>query len=539
MKPKFIINLSLVTLLIGLTIFSCRKHEDSNDRQENYLKQQFFTLPASASAELQKIAAVIKSQDVQHDFLLTLIKKNGLPVWKSVITNLSNNQSTQNQRGSSINDSLIFFIPFQSLSSSEITSYLVCLKLDTSYNFRFYRKNVLDTINTSNENRQKFLKTALSVFTLFEKQINQKDSLLINGIYNKYFSQASISFGDTIFNGRASRTDFSAYGVETCYRVQCDVQNSARTSVLFECYDCYTNWYIDWGGGGGTSVSWWFDDGGGTYGTGENSNYPPVVVSLINLLNLNFSEADFLANQIDRANEILFYLQTTSESNPNQIAIGHIDRMMNDMQYLSFVQIHAQSNPGGVMWWEDNSFLSSYGSMGYGDWAINYLIANPQVPFATFQNQFMTAPEGSDGNSDATFWDDPNNTYQHQNLPSWSDFETAFPKRSDPNYDTPAKLYASIGGAVLSTVGPNSTTNTCAARVSKALNYSGVTIPNIPGKTYQGSDGKYYFLGAENLNRWMRKTFGCANPNTAIGEYLNTNSVHYNANQIGTNGENG
>lgn len=376
MKPKSFKNLLLLALLIGLSILSCRKHEVANDQQENYLKQQFFTLPANASAELQKIVNTIKTQDAQQGFLLGLIKRDGLPVWGSVITNLSNNQSTQKQKGNSINDSLIFFIPFQSLSSYEITSYLVCLKLDTSYNFKFYRKNVLDTINTTNEKRQRFLKSALSIFALFEKQINQKDSLLINGIYNKYFSQANISFGDTIANGRAGRTNFSAYGIETCFRVQCDVQNSAKASVLFECYDCYTNWYIDWGGSGGTSVSWWFDDGGGSYGNNENSYYPPVVISLVNLLNLNSAEADFLANQIDRANEVLYYLQTTSVSNPNQVAIGHIDRMMNDMQYLSFVQIHAQNNPSSPMWWEDDTFLSPYGGVGYGDWAINYLISN-------------------------------------------------------------------------------------------------------------------------------------------------------------------
>ena len=79
--------------------------------------------------------------------------------------------------------------------------------------------------------------------------------------------------------------------------------------------------------------------------------------------------------------------------------------------------------------------------------------------------------------------------------------------------------------------------NTCAARVSMALNYSGVKIPHIPEITFSGKDGKYYFLGAANLNRWMQKTFGCSNPNTSIGEYFTANSLHYNKNQIGTNGE--
>lgn len=36
----------------------------------------------------------------------------------------------------------------------------------------------------------------------------------------------------------------------------------------------------------------------------------------------------------------------------------------------------------------------------------------------------------------------------------------------------------------------------------------------------------------------MRKTFGCANPNLAKGEYLNNNSFHYNTAQIGNKGKN-
>lgn len=42
----------------------------------------------------------------------------------------------------------------------------------------------------------------------------------------------------------------------------------------------------------------------------------------------------------------------------------------------------------------------------------------------------------------------------------------------------------------------------------------------------------------KNMNRWMRKTFGCANPNTSIGEFLNTSSIHINQSQISTHGTN-
>ena len=58
----------------------------------------------------------------------------------------------------------------------------------------------------------------------------------------------------------------------------------------------------------------------------------------------------------------------------------------------------------------------------------------------------------------------------------------------------------------------------CALKVSRALNYSGVTIPHIVttkdnAGTVSGDDGKYYFLNAKALNKWMQKTFGISPDN--------------------------
>jgi len=82
---------------------------------------------------------------------------------------------------------------------------------------------------------------------------------------------------------------------------------------------------------------------------------------------------------------------------------------------------------------------------------------------------------------------------------------------------------------------PSLTTNTCALKVSIALNGAGIIIPQIttasgnPG-TLKGADGKYYFLNAKSLNAWMRKTFGTSP--------TNSNHFHYTAADGGANGEN-
>jgi hypothetical protein len=57
------------------------------------------------------------------------------------------------------------------------------------------------------------------------------------------------------------------------------------------------------------------------------------------------------------------------------------------------------------------------------------------------------------------------------------------------------------------------------------LNYYGVTIPYIVTTngntgTVLGSDGKYYFLNAKSLNKWMQKTFGVS-PSNPIAQICN------------------
>ncbi|MES2487936.1 MAG: hypothetical protein V4581_18560 [Bacteroidota bacterium] len=51
-----------------------------------------------------------------------------------------------------------------------------------------------------------------------------------------------------------------------------------------------------------------------------------------------------------------------------------------------------------------------------------------------------------------------------------------------------------------------------------------------------GADGKYYFLNAKALNKWMRETFG-TNPATTTTP-LNANYHYFTGTQGGTNGEN-
>ncbi|MGH2666580.1 T6SS effector amidase Tae4 family protein [Flavobacterium sp.] len=171
--------------------------------------------------------------------------------------------------------------------------------------------------------------------------------------------------------------------------------------------------------------------------------------------------------------------------------------------------------------------------------AINYIIQHPTITFNQYKNWFLGSGDGTDGDFDALFWENPSLTFPQQSLPTMTNFKNAYPKNLNGTFEMSfSDVYNLIGGIpkamrdeVLTDDNPlndHNYNNACALRTSRALNYSGVTIPNIPGKTFKGEDNKYYFLGARNLYNWMIKTFP-TNSN---------NSIVLNQSQGGTNGIN-
>ncbi|MEI9944242.1 MAG: T6SS effector amidase Tae4 family protein [Chitinophagaceae bacterium] len=119
----------------------------------------------------------------------------------------------------------------------------------------------------------------------------------------------------------------------------------------------------------------------------------------------------------------------------------------------------------------------------------------------------------SDNDPNLIWWDentsDPNTTYFQQNKPSYQNMYANYPKSGYD--DMSAKdVCTMIGGEMLVEYNAGRLKNACALRVSRALNYSGIIIPNIQGQTGQGGDGKNYFYKAEMLYNWLVHTFGPA-----------------------------
>lgn len=125
-------------------------------------------------------------------------------------------------------------------------------------------------------------------------------------------------------------------------------------------------------------------------------------------------------------------------------------------------------------------------------------------------------------------------------MPTYNNYVNGMARFPNGNLMTGAdNIYGLVGGNVLNArvADKKNTENTCALKVSIALNNSGIVIPYIPGQTIEGSgvfQGKFFFLNAKSLNSWMRKTFG-TNPATTTTP-LNSNHKSFSSSDGGVKG---
>ncbi|HEY2787293.1 MAG TPA: type VI secretion system amidase effector protein Tae4 [Fimbriiglobus sp.] len=88
--------------------------------------------------------------------------------------------------------------------------------------------------------------------------------------------------------------------------------------------------------------------------------------------------------------------------------------------------------------------------------------------------------------------------------PKWVDFWAEYPDyTTDPNSAT---VKSNIGGSV----DESWIVNTCAIRMSRGLNYSGVTVPgSFPWLlTVKGADGRRYGLRVAEMRKWLPHPLG-------------------------------
>ncbi len=173
-----------------------------------------------------------------------------------------------------------------------------------------------------------------------------------------------------------------------------------------------------------------------------------------------------------------------------------------------------------------DEFISIYGVEKYFALS-NFYVQNQPITWVNAEYEFTKLLDlsGQDFFYDDEYWQNPNLTFPSQDLPSYLAFYNAFPKWPNGKWMYGAdNLYPLVGGAVAQARidYPDETENTCALKVSIALNGAGINIPKIAGQTIKGSDNKYYFLNASSLTEWMKKTFGESNNNTSHMKFINS-----------------
>lgn len=585
---KNIFKWSLLILLVLNSIISCKKIDlNSSEVIENNseLKERFFNTSTTNDVEIKKLVNDLRMKDSIFKFLPDFVSKNGMPKWDKVLYKVNKKTKGANNfqgGGSNLETSGtqgLFLIPFQSQNSPRIQSYITAYKHnDSLYTYRLYNKDTLNSLQPTTNSAKKDLMNSQAILGHFEKTVNNIDSIIIPRTSNSNFVLKNVNLGFTETNN-SSFTNNNPQSAWVCiytttiylsYTTIIYIGNGvfggyfSGTIYMTTEVDCYddgqpepgsgsgwnpgnpnngssgngngSSWPTGGGyqgsGGGGPFYPWWggYDPNGG----GSGGGFTPVVTSLTSALGLSNEQSIWLEQNPEHANNLLNYLQTSTNTQATAFSIKHLNLLMSsdlfgDFSYALLVYMHSINGNPQLMWWEDNTYLLPYGGLSFGEWAMNYLVQNPNVGFAIFKNQFMTKKEGQDGNYDASYWDNPSLTFPPQTLPSWSNFNSNYPKHDDPLLDEPVEVYTAIGGQVLAAYNsnPDNYQNTCALRISKALNYSGVTIPAGVGR-YQGTDGKYYFLSAAALKKWMILTFGMpTGTNKITGAQGGVNGVNF------------
>jgi len=371
-----------------------------------------------------------------------------LPVWNKSITTPSdkNTASGVNGRDAGSDVPQLFLIPFQA-SDGSLNSYLFCAKSGDEFTYRYYKKDKLSILYAANDTIRGLREGLLSVFGFFEKKVNNKDSLKIAGIYNKQIKKVTIAInGEQIkSNGRSTVGSISL--LKVCYSVS--GSGPQARSLSFPSTVCITvavyGSLLDLGF---TTSNGYSSDGSSGGGSVGSTNFPD----------------GFMCPQTE----------WWCESGDYRIIDGVL------YTPVSYPGIDAGNT---WLWWE------------------NQTVTNEIDPNIT------------DNDPSLIWWNtttnDPNTVYIQQAKPTWQNVYDNYPKTTSPSDDLPAHdVCVLIGGEVLAQHNAGNANNACALRVSRALNYSGVSIPNITGQTWQGADNKNYFYYAEHLYNWMVKTFG-------------------------------
>lgn len=522
MRNRLLLSLTSAFLLSLFFFYGCRKSDNTlTEVDKPDLSGPFFTLHAPVNKTVTLVLDQVRKENEQYNFASLYLQKIGVPYWDKAI--LMREKGGAGEGEGSVNDPTIVYVPFARDAKRHVNAVLVArvkgdhISLNMLYDWQ-YEKFGFDEKQAINGRAVFHLFMELDNAVFGTKEFRVKDERLLTAHQRSGLRQRDIPFDSTIYTVRIEPASTAQVATNTVDFIEvCNTYSycvkykklAFRTtlSLARECEEwgsytqCKVYMFIsdDGPGSGGGGGGW--DPGGGSGGGGggggtSNPWTPPAPPCDPNAPVDHFSDEGGCGSgwepvlDDDPLTSFYYVLSPTQQaywvSPQNALAVGRLSGYLTQQNFSPRSQDKVR-------------------------FAIDYLIANPGVTIAQVMSWFVNAPEGQDGDPfDETFWNDPNLNFPQQTLPTYAAVSAHYPSHGDILYDDPEEVFNLVGGMPLSiyTNNPTANGNTCALRLSRALNYAGVTIPNIPGKTFKGADNKYYFLGAANMVAWMKKTFG-------------------------------
>ncbi|MBL0883846.1 MAG: hypothetical protein IBJ16_10965 [Chitinophagaceae bacterium] len=193
--------------LMAFTFIACQKTSSlSGELKAKQAEVTFYNNTDQLNPTLTALVNSFKTQPVFSSQLAAFIEKNGVPVWDKTIYSLGGEANTGSAEvksngigtfsttgGVSDTSKGLFLIPLKSQKTGDVQSYITAYKHnDSNYSYRLYNKDSLDRIRPVKDTVKSLLTATEAIFAVFEKSINNKDSINISGTTIR---NASLKFG--------------------------------------------------------------------------------------------------------------------------------------------------------------------------------------------------------------------------------------------------------------------------------------------------------------------------------------------------------
>ncbi len=369
-------NFVLFSFFLLLIFQSCKKIDISESVLSTDIKpvstieqsKDFFTISEKAPDPAKTIAKEMQGQFKEKD-IQDFINWHGLLLWSRVI------KFEQAKNGT-----VTYAIPSQ--KNGVITGYIAAtIDKGNAIKFEMHRKSAIEAKKTEysyagiNVYKSKLI---LDIFSNTLKIVSPQQNNL-GELYCWYTWVEQTTFQGTSSGSNKIITTQSVIIPGGYWVTHCTYSGGGGTGGDPGGGGTGGNTNCGGGGGGGTQTFaniWW--------GNESSSLTPCELVETINRLSISLGlstgQIQWLLTQPERVVELDRFVGGGGDQQANQIAKDHLEKMMADNQYLTFVVNHAQTGDPLKMWWEDDVWLQ------YINYIMNENIFNFYMDATTVKN---------------------------------------------------------------------------------------------------------------------------------------------------------